>query len=47
MLNEQEFIKDSSLTIAKYAEQVSKEAGDTIAVRASIALLAARLKPFP
>ena len=33
VLNEQEFIKDSSLTIAKYAEQVSKEAGDTIAVR--------------
>ncbi len=28
MLTEQEFIKDSSLTIKKYAEQVSKELGD-------------------
>ena len=32
VLNEQEFIKDSSLTIKKYAEQVSKELGDTIKV---------------
>ena len=32
VLNEQEFIKDSSLTIKKYAEQVSKEFGDTIKV---------------
>lgn len=32
VLNEQEFIKDSSLTIAKYAEQVSKELGDTVKV---------------
>ena len=32
VLNEQEFIKDSSLTISKYAAQVSKELGDTIEV---------------
>ena len=32
VLTEQEFIKDSSLTIKKYAEQVSKELGDTITV---------------
>ena len=32
VLNEQEFIKDSNLTIKKYAEQVSKELGDTITV---------------
>ncbi len=32
VLNEQEFIKDSSLTIKKYAEKVSKELGDTIKV---------------
>ena len=32
VLNEQEFIKDSSLTIKKYAENVSKELGDTIKV---------------
>ena len=32
VLNEQEFIKDSSLTIKKYAEKVSKELGDTISV---------------
>ncbi len=32
VLNEQEFIKDSSLTISKYAQQVSKELGDTIEV---------------
>lgn len=32
VLNEQEFIKDSSLTIKKYAEQVSKELGDIIKV---------------
>ena len=30
VLTEQEFIKDSYLTIKKYAEQVSKERGDTI-----------------
>ena len=34
VLNEQEFIKDSSLTISKYAAQVSKELGDTIEVAA-------------
>ncbi len=32
VLNEQEFIKDSSLTIAKYAQKVSKELGDTVKV---------------
>ena len=32
VLTEQEFIKDSSLTIKKYAEQVSKELGDSITV---------------
>lgn len=32
VLNEQEFIKDSSLTIKAYAEQVSKEVGDTVKV---------------
>ena len=32
VLNEQEFIKDSSLTISQYAAQVSKEVGDTITV---------------
>lgn len=32
VLTEQEFIKDSSLTIKKYAEQVSKELDDTITV---------------
>ena len=32
VLTEQEFIKDSSLTIKKYAEQVSKELGDTSTV---------------
>lgn len=32
VLTEQEFIKDSSLTIKKYAEQVSKKLGDTITV---------------
>ena len=32
VLTEQEFIKDSSLTIKKYAEQVSKELSDTITV---------------
>lgn len=32
VLTEQEFIKDSSLTISKYAAQVSKELGDTITV---------------
>ena len=32
VLTEQEFIKDSSLTISKYAEKVSKELGDTVTV---------------
>lgn len=32
VLNEQEFIKDSSLTIKAYAEKVSKELGDTVKV---------------
>ena len=32
VLNEQEFIKDSSMTIKAYAEKVSKELGDTIKV---------------
>lgn len=32
VLNEQEFIKDSSLTIKGYAEKVSKELGDTVKV---------------
>ena len=32
VLNEQEFIKDSSLTISKYAAKVSKEVGDTITI---------------
>ena len=32
VLNEQEFIKDSSLIISQYAAQVSKEVGDTITV---------------
>ncbi len=32
VLNEQEFIKDSSLTIKAYAEQVSRELGDTVKV---------------
>lgn len=32
VLNEQEFIKDSSLTIKAYAEQVSKEVGDTVKI---------------
>ena len=32
VLTEQEFIKDSSLTIKKYAEKVSKELGDTVSV---------------
>ena len=32
VLNEQEFIKDSSITIKAYAEKVSKELGDTITV---------------
>ncbi len=32
VLNEQEFIKDSSLTIKAYAEKVSKELGDNVKV---------------
>ena len=32
VLNEQEFIKDSSMTIRAYAEKVSKELGDTVKV---------------
>ena len=32
VLNEQEFIKDSSMTIKAYAEKVSKELGDTVKV---------------
>ena len=32
VLTEQEFIKDSSLTVKKYAEQVSKELGDEIRI---------------
>lgn len=32
VLNEQEFIKDSSLTIKAYAEKISKELGDTVKV---------------
>ena len=32
VLNEQEFIKDSSMTISQYAAKVSKELGDTIKV---------------
>ena len=32
VLNEQEFIKDSNLTVKKYAEQVSKEVNDTVVV---------------
>lgn len=32
VLNEQEFIKDSSLTIKTYAEQVSRALGDTVKV---------------
>ena len=32
VLNEQEFIKDSNITIKQYAEKVSKELGDDIKV---------------
>ncbi|MBM6952271.1 translation elongation factor Ts [Enorma phocaeensis] len=32
VLTEQEFIKDSNMTISQYAAQVSKELGDTIAI---------------
>ena len=32
VLSEQEFIKDNTLTVRKYAEKVSKECGDTIAI---------------
>ena len=32
VLNEQEFIKDSNMTIKQYAEKTSKEVGDTIKV---------------
>ncbi len=32
VLTEQEFIKDSSMTIREYAEKVSKECGDTIEI---------------
>ena len=32
VLNEQEFIKDSSMTISAYAAKVSKELGDTIKI---------------
>lgn len=32
VLNEQVFVKDADLTIAKYAEKVSKECGDSIAI---------------
>ncbi len=32
VLNEQEFIKDPSITIKQYAEKVSKEIGDTVRV---------------
>ncbi|MDY2777165.1 MAG: translation elongation factor Ts, partial [Collinsella sp.] len=32
VLNEQEFIKDSSMTVNSYAEQVSKTCGDTVKV---------------
>ncbi|MFR8956464.1 MAG: elongation factor Ts, partial [Collinsella intestinalis] len=41
VLNEQVFIKDSSMTIKAYAEKVSKELGDTVKVVAFDRLVAA------
>ena len=32
VLNEQEFIKDSNMTVKSYSESVSKELGDTVKV---------------